>query len=63
MKEELKNKWCRVYPNIPLGERKMPIYVSREFGPMSWLVLAIEVEAETKVAEEALDFLETNGII
>ena len=63
LKEELKNAWRRIYPNIPLGERKMPTYVSKEFGPISWTVLALEVEADTKVAEEALEFLRKANII
>ena len=62
-REELKDLWHRAYPNIPLGERIMPIYVSKEFGPISWLVLAIEVEADTEVAYKALEFLHKENII
>ena len=62
-RDELKNLWRKVYPNIPLGERRMPIYVSKEFGPMSWLVLAVEVETDTEVASEALEFLHRENII
>lgn len=59
----MKEDFQKTFINVPLAERKMPIYVDEEYGPISWLVLALEVEHETELSKKALDFLKRENII
>lgn len=63
MTKQPEDRFYQAFANIPLSERKNPIYVDKEYGAMSWLVLKIEVENDTKVADRALEFLSKTGII
>ena len=58
-----KRDFEKVFSNVPLNERRMPIYVHQEFGPMSWLVLKLEVDFDTEIAIKALKFLKETKII
>jgi len=60
---ENKEAFDKVFANIPLSERRMPIYVDQEYGPMSWYVVNLEVLAMTIVGIRALEFLKKNNII
>ena len=39
----------KVYANVPIPERAMPIYVDKEYGVMSWNVVHIEVCGNTEL--------------
>lgn len=59
----MKEDFYRTFANIPLGLRKDIIYVDKEYGAMTWLVLKLEVDANTAVSEKALKFLKGTDII
>lgn len=61
--EEQKTRFNKMFANLPLVERKMPIFHSQEWGTINWLVLKFEVEQNTKVAVGALKSLTNSGII
>ena len=53
----MKERFFAIFANLPLSERKNPIYVDREYGPMSWLVVNLEVRADTELGKKALEVL------
>ncbi len=59
----MKEKFLKLYCDIPIGERSMPIYVDKEFGVMSWNVVYIEAINNTKLGERALKTLKILKII
>lgn len=61
--KQLKTRFLRVFNNLPLGERKLPIYHDKEYGPISWYVLWTEIQNDTKVAKRCLEFLKKLEII
>lgn len=63
MDPELKQHFNQVFVNVPLAERRNPIYVDEEYGPMSWLVAKLEVDADTKIGQEIALFLARAKII
>lgn len=63
MKNPHKERFLQVFPNIPLGERLNAIYMSPEYGPMTWYIVWLEVRGDTKVGKEACETLKEMGII
>ena len=59
----MKEKFYKVFANLPIPERSSPIYVSKEHGPMSWNVVKLEVDHETVLGIEALAVLVEMEII
>ena len=50
----MKERFYKVFANIPIPERSSPIYVSQEHGAMSWQIVKLEVDEETPLGLEAL---------
>lgn len=59
----MKERFLNTFANIPLNIRKTIIYVDDDYGAMTWLVLWLEVKADTEVARKALEFLSATEII
>lgn len=59
----MKERFKKVFANVPLGERQNPIYVDQKYGAMSWSVVWIEVEHDTEIGIKALAFLSEANII
>ena len=53
-----KEKFNKIFANLPIGERSNPIYVSSKHGAMSWMVVKLEVDDDTELGKEALNFIE-----
>lgn len=53
----------KIYSNLPIPERSMPIYVDKEFGIMSWNVVYLEVKNNTELGLRALESLRLLKII
>lgn len=58
-----KQKFLKVYSNLPLGLRREIILVLEGKGPITWEVAYIEVENDTLLAKTILEKLERLGII
>ena len=58
-----KGKFTRTYSNLPLVLRQDTILTLDKFGPITWNVAFIEVEAKTPIGEEILKELEKSKII
>ena len=58
-----KQKFLRVYSNLPLGLRKEIILVLEGKGPITWEVAYLEVENDTPLAGIILEKLENLGFI
>lgn len=52
--EDAKMRFYRTFPNIPINFRREVIYVSNTWGPVTWQVIWLEVNADTAFAHEAL---------
>jgi hypothetical protein len=59
----MKKDFLRIYGNLPIPERSMPIYVDKEFGIMSWNVVNLEVRGDTDLGKRALEILRKLEII
>ena len=59
----MKETFEKIYANLPIPERSMPIYVDRIFGVMSWNVVYIEVRNNTELGKKALKMLKKLDII
>jgi len=57
-----KNKFLKIYSNLPLGIRK-EIIVTMDDKPITWDVAFIEVNSDTEVSKIILEKLEKLGII
>lgn len=53
----MKERFNEVFANVPIPERKMPIYVDDKYGPMSWYIVKIEVDGDTDLGKKALESL------
>ena len=60
---ELKATFYRVYANVPINLRRDIIYADKEHHAMSWNVVWIEVENDTRVGRRALETLRNLKII
>ena len=63
MDVEKKKRFLRVYQNLPLNERKNTILILEdkkakpEKKPLSWDIVYLEIDQETKLGEKILDKL------
>lgn len=57
-----KEKFCKVYANLPLGLRSEVVAVI-DGQPISWLVAKMEIDNDTEVGKKILGKLETMKII
>ena len=53
----LKERFNNLFANLPIPERKNPIYVDDKYGAMSWFIIKLEVDHDTELGLKALEFL------
>jgi len=58
-----KEKFLKIYANLPLGIRQEIILVLDDRGPITWDVAFIEVKADTPLSKTILEKLENLQII
>jgi hypothetical protein len=63
MEEGMREKFIKIYSNLPLGIRQEIILVLEDGKPITWNATFIEVEARTPLSEEILKKLEKLEII
>jgi len=63
MSEGKREKFLKIYANLPLGIRQEIILVLEDGKPITWNVAFIEVEASTPLSEKILEKLEKLKII
>ena len=63
MTEGIKEKFLKIYANLPLGVRREIILVLDDNRPITWDVAFIEVEADTPLSKTILEKLENLKII
>ena len=59
----MREKFIKIYSNLPLGIRQEIILVLEDGKPITWNATFIEVEARTPLSEEILKKLEKLEII
>ncbi len=60
MDENKKERFLKVYQNLPLNERKNTILIlgeKKEKKPLSWDIAYLEISEETEIGEEILNKL------
>lgn len=62
MDEQNREKFLKVYYNLPLGIREEVIYVLDE-KPMTWNAVFIEINAKTEIGDKILEKLAELKII
>ena len=63
MKQGKREKFLKIYANLPLGIRQEIIWVLEDDRPIAWNVAFVEIEANTALSESILDKLEKLQII
>ena len=63
MKQGKREKFLKIYANLPLGIRQEIILVLEDDRPITWNVAFVEIEANTALSESILDKLEKLQII
>lgn len=58
-----KEKFLKIYVNLPLGVREEIILVLEDGRPITWNAAYIEVKSDTPISEYVLDKLEKLEII
>jgi hypothetical protein len=58
-----KEKFLKIYANLPLGVRQEMILVLDDRGPITWDVAFIEVKSDTPLSKIILEKLENLRII
>ncbi len=58
-----KEKFLKIYADLPLGLRDEIILVLQDKGPITWNVAFLEVEQDTTVSKEILEKLNELEII
>ena len=58
-----KERFYRVYANLPIGLRDQVVIVLPETGPMSWNAAYIEVNSGTKLGDAIVEKLIEHKII
>lgn len=58
-----KEKFFRVYANLPIGLRDQVVIVVPEVGPMSWNAAYTEVSNNTKIGDSIVEKLIEQKII
>ena len=53
-----REKFLKIYANLPLGVRQEIILVLKEKGPITWDVAFIEVDNDTELSKTILEKLE-----
>lgn len=59
----LKERFLKIYANLPINLRDEIILVLPEKGPITWNIAYLEIKEDTKLGEEILKKLEELGII
>lgn len=62
-KFSLKERFLRIYVNIPLGVRQEIILVLDDGRPITWNVAFIEITADTPISKKILEKLDALQII
>lgn len=63
MKEDRKERFLRIYANLPLGIRQEIILVLNDGKTITWNSAFVEVEADTPLSQVILEKLEKLKII
>jgi len=63
MSEGTREKFIKIYSNLPLGIRQEIILVLEDGRPITWNAAYVEVEANTPLSNEILEKLEKLKII
>ena len=63
MTEGNKEKFLKIYANLPLGIRQEIVLVLDDGRPITWDVAFVEVESETPLSGQILEKLEKLKII
>lgn len=63
MSLERRERFRKIYANLPLGTRQEIILVLDDGKTLSWNAVFYEVEAETELSNSILEKLEKLGII
>lgn len=58
-----REKFLKIYANLPIGVRQEIILVLDSIGPITWNVAFIEVNADTKISKVILGKLQKLEII
>lgn len=59
----LKERFLKIYANLPINIRDEIILVLPNKGPITWNIAYLEIKQDTKLGEEILKKLEELGII
>lgn len=59
----LREKFLKLYSNLPINIRKEVIIVLDKIGPISWDIAYLEIENKTKLGNTILKKLEKLGIL
>lgn len=57
MKEELRQKFLKIYYNLPISTREETILDLEDKGPITWNVAYIEIKDSTELGEFILEKL------
>lgn len=60
---QLKERFLKIYANLPINLREEIIYVLEGKGPITWNVVYLEVQSDTALAKTLLSNLEELGVI
>lgn len=63
MIEGIKEKFLKIYANLPLGVRQEIVLVLDDGRPITWDVAFVEVESNTQLSAQILEKLEKLRII
>ena len=63
MRDGLRERFIKIYSNLPLGIRQEIILVLEDGKPITWNAAYVEVEAKTPLSEKILEKLEKLKII
>lgn len=58
-----KEKFLKIYSNLPLQAREEIIYVTDDKKPLTWNAIYIEVINDTQLSQSILPYLEALDII
>lgn len=59
----LKERFLKIYANLPINIRDEIILVLPNKGPITWNIAYLEIKQDTKLGKEILKKLEELGII
>lgn len=60
---QLKERFLKIYSNLPINLRDEIIYVIKRKGPITWNVAYLEAQGDTDLAKTLLYNLEELGVI